>query len=142
MRAMPSPISSTRPTSSALSLSRYCAISFWRTETISSALNLITTSLDELFLNGLEPAADRRIDPPIADLHDHSGDQIGIDPRFKHRLLVELGPDFLTQGLGLIVGQRHGTHNPHAHEAGTLIVQIAVRRMNGPQRVEPLVLVE
>src|ERR1700722_11369313 len=44
---MPSPTSSTRPTSCASSLPRTSVISCWRTETISLGLNRMTTSLKE-----------------------------------------------------------------------------------------------
>src|SRR5258707_453590 len=142
MRAMPSPISSTRPTSSAWSLSRYLPISFWRTETISSALNLITASLNELFADILQPALDRRIELPVANLDDHAGNQVGIDLGIKDGLLVEFGADFLAQVLGLVVRQRHGAFHLHPNAAGPFVVQIAVGGVNRAQHVEPLMRVQ
>src|SRR5262249_42155279 len=139
---MPSPISSTRPTSSARSLVRYCSISVWRTETISSGLNLITASLYELFADGVQPALDRRIEPPVAHLDDHAGDQVGIDACTEHGLHVELGPNFLSQCLGLVLRQWNGANDVHAQPASPRLEQVAIGRVDGPNRVEPLVLVQ
>src|SRR5260370_11957720 len=117
MRAMPSPISSTRPTSSAWSLERYWSISVWRTETISSALNLITASLNELFADIVQPALDRRIELPVANLDDHAGNQVGIDLGIHDGLLVEFRADFLAQALGLFVPRRHSAFHLYPHAA-------------------------
>src|SRR5947209_17204596 len=109
MRAMPSPTSSTRPTSRASSLARYWSISVWSTETISSALNLIAASFDDLVPDVLELGTDRAVIHPVADLHDEAAEQLRIDAGFQHRLLLELLAELLHQALALVVGQRHRT---------------------------------
>src|SRR5438132_355078 len=108
MRAMPSPTSSTRPTSRASSLERYWSISVWRTETISSALNLITASRDELVSDTLKAGADRAVVEPVADADHQPTEQIGLHARVKERLQAEGVAELLAQAVALVVGQGHG----------------------------------
>src|SRR5438132_1345105 len=69
---MPSPTSSTRPTSRASSFERYCSISVCSTETISSALNLMTASQQDVVADGFELGADRAVILPIADANEQA----------------------------------------------------------------------
>src|SRR5438105_4467201 len=118
MRAMPSPTSSTRPTSRASSLARYWSISSRRTETISSALNLITASRDNLFADVGQLRTHRLVVDPVADADDQAPQQIRIDPSLEDRLLVELLPQLLAQPFAQIVGQRHRAGDLDAHASG------------------------
>src|SRR5579871_2421821 len=120
MRAMPSPTSSTRPTSLESSWGRNCSSSVCRTETISSALNLITASRDELIANGVELRPDRRIVNVVADAHHHAAQEIRIDPHFQQGFLFERLPQLVQQALALIVGQGDGRPNEDGNPAGSL----------------------
>src|SRR5437773_12559646 len=86
---MPSPTSRTRPTSRASSCPRYCSISVCNTETISSALNLMTASRYKLVPNRLEPGANRGVVQPIAHAHDHATEQLRIDRRLQDRVELQ-----------------------------------------------------
>src|SRR5512145_3158392 len=101
---MPSPTSSTRPVSRASSLARYCSISVCKTETISSALNLMTTSLDQLFAKGVEAGANRAVVDPVAGSHDEAADQLRIDAGVQHRLQVQGVMNLLLQPPPVVVG--------------------------------------
>src|SRR5437588_12742203 len=117
MRAMPSPTSSTRPTSRASSLARYWSISADNTETISSALNLITASRNDLVANTFQFRPHGQIVEPVADAHDHAAQQIGIDLGLEYRLLVKGRPQLLAQAFPLVIAQSHGAPNLHRHPA-------------------------
>src|SRR3954454_22279261 len=78
-RAMPSPTSSTRPTSVLVTSAWNCSISRWMTELISSALNFMRLSLDQAMAELLEPAAHRGVVYVVADLDDQPPEQGGID---------------------------------------------------------------
>src|SRR5438552_13466476 len=127
MRAMPSPTSSTRPTSRASSLVRYWSISVWRTETISSALNLMTASLNNLVPDRVEPGAHRGVVEPIADPHDQTAEQLRIGPHVQERLALERFLQFMTQSFALVIGQRCGAVDFDAHSAGSFVAQILGR---------------
>src|SRR5262249_40685634 len=117
-------------------------ISSWRTETISSALNLMTASLNQLFANMAEPALDRRIEPPVADLDDHAGNQIRINPRLEEGFFIELRVDLLSGSIGLIGGQRHGAPDLDADAAGPLVEQVSVGRTHSPDHIQAVVPVQ
>src|SRR5205085_2117794 len=123
---MPSPTSRTRPTSRASSLERYWSISVCSTETISSALNLITTSRDDLVPDGFELGTYRMIEHPIADPHHHAADQLGIDFGLQDRLLVKRLAELLAQTFFLITRQGHCTAHEHSHASTTLVAQLAI----------------
>src|SRR5947209_12924391 len=142
MRAMPSPTSSTRPTSRPARRSLYLTISCSRTETISSGLNLMTAALQELVPNARETGADGRIVQPIADLHNQAADQVGIDAGFQHGFAVKGVAELVQQPLALVVGERDGAANLHAHAAGAAVANLPRLRQDGPDDPEPLVLVE
>src|SRR4051794_21868551 len=108
MRAMPSPTSSTRPTSTASIWERYSLISSSITERISSALNLMTATLDNFFADIVQPGAHRAVEQPVADLHHHAAQQVGIDLRLQHRFQVKRRSQLLDEPLALVVRQRHG----------------------------------
>src|SRR4051794_22769053 len=83
-RAMPSPTSRTLPTSLDSTRDRYCWISSDRTDTISSALNLMATSRDEVLLDGFEPRPHRQVHQPVADLELQAADERRIDLLDQH----------------------------------------------------------
>src|SRR6516225_8826409 len=100
---MPSPTSNTRPTSRASSLARNWLISDWRTETISSALNLMTASRNDLVPNIVQSTANRLVVDPVADPDDHAAEQVGIYSCFDDRFLLESLSQFAEQLLSLII---------------------------------------
>src|ERR1700730_2710324 len=142
MRAMPSPTSSTRPTSWASRPPRTSWISLSSTETISLGLNRITASLDELVADLFQPRADAAVVQRVADLHGQAAQERGIDARLQHRLAAQRRPQLLAQLFLLVVGQRHGRLHLHAHLARPLLVHVADGGGDGPDRVETVVFVE
>src|SRR5437773_7825177 len=117
---MPSPTSRTRPTSRASSCPRYCSISVCNTETISSALNLMTASRYKLVPNRLEPGANRGVVQPIAHAHHHASEQLRIDCRLQNGVELQCLAQLLPQTILLIVGQWHGRAHLHANPLGPL----------------------
>src|SRR5438445_9528791 len=139
---MPSPTSSTRPTSRASRWARYWSISLWRTETISSALNLMTASLDDLFPDAFQALANGRIVDPVAHADHHAAEQIGIEPGLKQRLLVIALTQLSEQALALVLGKWHGGLDLHAQAASPIVAQLPVGGEDWPDQVESLVVVE
>src|SRR5437868_2288199 len=86
---MPSPTSSTLPTSRESTCARYCAISLDRTDTISSALNLMTASRDELVLNRFQARPQRQVEQPVADLDLQAAEQRRVHRLQQDRLHLE-----------------------------------------------------
>src|SRR5947208_1018768 len=105
---MPSPTSSTRPISLASSLERYWLISVCRTETISSALNLMTASRNDLVSDLVQSGTQRAIENPIADPQLNAAEQLRINLHFQHRLDAQLVAHALADALELILGKRNG----------------------------------
>src|SRR5229473_4242372 len=130
MRAMPSPTSSTRPTSRASSWPRYCSISACNTETISSALNLMTASLYELIPNRIKPGSNRGVVEPIADPHDDTAQEVWIDFRLQHGLEFQVRTQLLHQAVGLSVGQGHGRAHLYPSSMGAHVSQHLGRRQD------------
>src|SRR5436190_16441573 len=104
---MPSPTSSTRPTCLVSSFFSYCWISLCRTETISSALNLMTASFDQLIAKVVQSSANGGIVNRVADAHLEPAQQGGIDVQHQHRLelkiRMKLGPESNLH----VLAQRH-----------------------------------
>src|SRR5437868_1122779 len=123
---MPSPTSSTRPTSRACSLGRYSSISDWRTETISSTLNLMTASRDQLVANGFELRAHRGVVQPVADADGQAAQQVGGDALFEDGFQAKGLAQLPQQAVALVVGKGGGRLNLHAHPPGALVVQVPV----------------
>src|SRR5438132_9324199 len=88
---MPSPTSSTRPTSRASALVRNWPISASRTEAISSALNLMGSSRRQLVLEGEQFGPDRGVEHLVPDPDDHPADEVGDDLDGHHRGLAQGG---------------------------------------------------
>src|SRR5713226_5894739 len=105
---MPSPTSSTRPTSRSTIWPRYCSISLVRTEAISPVLNLMTASLDQLVPQIEKAGAYRAVVHPVADLHHQPAEQVRLDPHVQERLAVVEVVQFLPQSCLLVLRQRHG----------------------------------
>src|SRR5215217_7930567 len=79
IRAMPSPTSSTRPTSVRVTWASNCSISLTITEAISSALNFMRLPFHQSLAKLFEPVADRGVEDVVADLDDQAADQAGVD---------------------------------------------------------------
>src|SRR5438067_13909430 len=104
---MPSPTSSTRPTSSTAPVFRpYWLISLTRTDTTSFGFNDMTASLDQLVAEGIQLPADAGVVPPVAELHDQAAQQVRIDADVEDRLLVRQLAQLLQELLALVVRQR------------------------------------
>src|SRR4051794_40027448 len=125
---MPSPTSRTLPTSRESSWERYWPISSVSTETISSALNLMAASRNELVLDRFQARLHRQVEQPVADLDLQAADQVRVHRLDQHRLHLEVvmrpGSDLIP----LLVGQRHGGAHLHTHAPAKLVAQLAVHR--------------
>src|SRR5262249_34843162 len=139
---MPSPTSSTRPTSTTSTLLLYCSISLVRTEAISLALNLMTASHEDLIADVLEFRTHRGIVLPIADADANAGDQFGIGFQLEDGLEAPPTAELFLQMLALIVGERDGRSHFHSNAAGALIDQIAQLRQDRSQQLQPLLGVQ
>src|ERR1700693_3709965 len=106
MRAMPSPISRTRPTARASTAERNCSISCRRTETISSALNLITAFHTDLLPEIFQTAANAAVVQPTFRLHDKTAQKVGIDACAEDRFLAERFSQIFAQALQVLLIQR------------------------------------
>src|SRR6516162_4596591 len=105
---MPSPTSRTLPTSRDSTCSRYVSISDCRTETISSALNLMCASFDQLISNGGETALNRYVNETVADLYLQAPDQFGFQNFNQNRFQFEIRFRQLFKCRSLRVRQRRG----------------------------------
>src|SRR6188474_1840856 len=90
---MPSPTSSTCPTSATSRAPRYCSICLRRTEAISSALIFIATAPHHFAPHALQPVAYGALVDAIADADDHAGEQfrpdLGLDDDLASELLLQ-----------------------------------------------------
>src|SRR5262245_17759669 len=105
---MPSPTSSTRPTSRASSCGRYSLISSVMTDRISLVLMRLdmTAPLDQLLANVLQARPHRAVEQPVADVNDDAAQQRRIDSRRQDRLLFVLLAQLVPQPLALVIGER------------------------------------
>src|SRR3954467_1440236 len=138
MRAMPSPTSSTLPTSARSIWVRYVRISSSMTDAISSTLNLMKAPwapllrLGDVGLAALDLTRGARqqrlgqlvqarrqagVDLPPLELDHHSGDQRRIDVLDQRRLAVDGGGDGVRQPGAQGVGERHGGADVDVHPA-------------------------
>src|SRR5450432_3353751 len=83
---MPSPTSSTRPTSRTSWAVPSRPISPRRTETISSGLNFIAAPRQQLISDRLDACPHRTVEYLVADLHDHSAQQVRLNLGTHHRV--------------------------------------------------------
>src|SRR5262249_26886373 len=139
---MPSPTSRTRPTSRVSSLARYWSISFVITETISSALNLMTATLHQLFAEHVEPGAHRTVEQPVAHAQDEAAEDAGIDGHVQQRLQFKGSAQVVHQALLLVLGKRHGRAHLDAKTAVTAVVQQDHFPDDGPQQGQTFVFVQ
>src|SRR5262245_59876489 len=100
---MPSPISSTRPTSWTVILSNYVLISVVSTETISSALNLMTATRQDLVADVVDTCFYGGVVLPVAHPDLDAAQDRRIDLRHHHRLEVHLLFDDVGDLLDLLV---------------------------------------
>src|SRR5205085_11064422 len=101
---MPSPTSRTRPTSRVSSWVRYCSISRCRTETISSALNLMTAHLPQLFAQIEDLGSHRAVEHEVADPQDHAAPELRLDLLVDDGFQVESAAQVAHQAFGLLGG--------------------------------------
>src|SRR5581483_2761629 len=145
MRAMPSPTSSTRPTSSTVftpDFSLAFSISGIRTETISSGLNFMTATLDQLIAEDVELMTHAGIIAPVADLYDEPAQQVGIDGGVQDRFFLGQVPQLVDQALALVVRQWDGGADEDADAVGALLDQLRIGDLNRPEQLHPLVVIE
>src|SRR5205085_12525934 len=100
---MPSPTSRTRPTSRVSRRAPKLRISSLRTDVISSALNFMTASRDDLVTKVVQPAAHRCVELTIADAQLEAAQQRRIDVRDQHRLQAEAAAHALGNAAGIVV---------------------------------------
>src|SRR5271163_2287146 len=110
---MPSPTSSTRPTSRVSSCVRYCSISFCSTETISSALNLMTAHLPQLFTQIDQLRAHGPVQHPVGHANDDAAQKLRINSLVQHRFEVVGFAKVVQEAPLLVARQRH--HAAHLH---------------------------
>src|SRR3954453_23803414 len=93
MRAMPSPTSSTWPTSREARPPLNCVISRSRTEVISATFSDdMTAPLDELAAHRLQAGADARVVHPVPHPDDQPAQDVRIDGFVENRLHVGRRP--------------------------------------------------
>ncbi len=115
-----------------------------RTETISSALNLMAASLDELVPDVARRGPDRAVVDVVAHLDDQAAQQVGIDRMFEDRFGLQRRAQFGRSDVPLVVGQgaRPCAHM-HAHATGAArSSNLADLGQDRPQQVEAVVVVE
>src|SRR5947208_1052761 len=142
MRAMPSPTSSTRPISSTSVVLPYWSISLRRTETISSGLNFMTATLNQLIADGVQLVLHAGVVAPVADLHDESAQQVGVDTRAQDGFFLRHLAQLADQALALVVRERHGAAHQNTHLVGALLDQGGIDVEDRPQQLQPLVFVD
>src|SRR5688500_14005278 len=112
---MPSPTSSTCPTSRDSTLRSKSVICLVRTLMISPALNLLEDIagglVEQESTDGFEPRADGGIDHAVADLDDHSAEQLRVHADVEDRLLLqhrrEVARELTPLRVGKLGGSRH-----------------------------------
>src|SRR5438874_670210 len=105
MRAMPSPIWRTVPTSDRSVSTSYCSIRCLRIDVISSGLSFtgfLSASGRQLLSKAFEAAADARVDAERPGLEDDSADQVGVDPSRGVDLASARALDLLEDSLLLV----------------------------------------
>src|SRR3970040_366197 len=136
---MPSPTSSTRPTSLVSICPRKSSISFWRTEAISSALNFMETPLAQAGPQLFHAGPQRTVVNRIADLYHNSAQhrRIGLvfENGFKRKHLGQPPPDFRQR----ILRERRGAQHPHAPLSLVQLVLHPRLLENERQQFEPVV---
>src|SRR6476660_4626033 len=115
MRAMPSPIWRTVPTSARSVSTSYCSIRSRRIDVISSGLSFKALSAPHEFgSQSFQSPAHARVDAQRARLQDDAADQIGVDllrrVDLASRRVFDLLQDRLRLGLGQLARRRqlHG----------------------------------
>src|SRR5687767_5939631 len=106
---MPSPTSSTCPTSCASTLRSKSVICLVRTLMISPALNffedIAAALVEHEITEGMEPGADGGVDHAVADLDDHSAEEFRVHADVEDRLLLQDGREVARDRAPLGVGE-------------------------------------
>src|SRR5579864_1833263 len=109
MRAMPSPIDRTVPTSARSVSTSYCSIRWRRIDVISSGLSFICLlALDEFLSQSFQPAANARVDAVRAGLQHDPADEVRIDAARRLDLAAGRFLDLSDDRLRLVVGELAG----------------------------------
>src|SRR4051812_40625210 len=108
-RAMPSPTSSTTPTSVRVTSAWNCSISCWMTDVISSALNFgIRLPFDQALSELFQTVADRGVVDVVAHLDAQPADQGRVDFQLEDGGAADGPRQPLAERVGLGVRQRDG----------------------------------
>src|SRR6185312_6194566 len=105
---MPSPTDSTWPTSATSASLPKLAICCFRIAEISAARISISVPLPDAFhrqLQALQPALQRAVDHPRADLDDHAAQQARINPQIDRDAPPDRAAQLLAKGILLRLGQ-------------------------------------
>src|SRR5438874_9175715 len=105
---MPSPTSSTRPTSRVSMEGRKSAISRSRTEAISAVFKAMSAPLVELVPYHLDPGADAGVVDVVADAHQQTAQDVGVDPEVQDGFPAEGPAQVVGQPAALLVRQQDG----------------------------------
>src|SRR5438067_2003259 len=124
MRAMPSPTSRTRPTSRTSAPPPCLPICSTSTETISSALNLMTASLDELGSQILEPGLQTVVVQPVAGADGDGAEQVGIDLLAQQRLALHPLAQERQEAFALGIGERHRGGDVDRQQVAPLVEEL------------------
>src|SRR5258705_12177235 len=106
---MPSPTDRPWPTSATSASLPKLAICCFRIAEISAARISISVPLPDAFhrqLQALQPALQRAIDHPRADLDDHAAQQARIDPQIDRDAPADRAAQLLAEGILLCLVQR------------------------------------
>src|SRR5262245_8542948 len=126
MRAMPSPTSSTVPTSETSSWLRYSSICLRMTEAISSDLIFIAAAPHHGVAEALQPAAQRAVVDRVPDAEHEPAQQLGLHLRLQDALPLQSRLQERDELLGALCRQGLGGRRLHAGAPGLLVGQVAV----------------
>src|SRR5262245_50093715 len=119
---MPSPTSSTCPTSRVSTFRSNSEICLLMTLRISLALVAMADALvEQESAEGLEPGADGGVDHPVADLDDEAAEEVRVHSDVQDGLFAEHVGQGLGQGTALGVGQVGRGGHLHLHASGPFV---------------------
>src|SRR5262245_25605414 len=139
---MPSPTSSTRPTSRVSALVRYWPISASRTEAISSALNLMGPSRRQLVLEYEQIGPVGGVAHLVPDAYSNPADQVGHVVHDDTRRLAEVVCQRVRDLVLLGLGQRGGRLHQYPDPVRRLVPQRPVGDRDELHQAEPVLPVQ
>src|SRR5262245_13582434 len=108
---MPSPTSSTCPTSRVSTFRSYSEIRLVMTLRISLALiprGIAAGSVKQECAESLEAGSGGRVDDPVTDLDNHPAEDVRVHANAENRLLVQHSGQSFGQGRALFIGEFRG----------------------------------